>query len=145
MSFPTTAVITTNLDSSTDDPSLARADILDAVQKLNSIIADHNGADGVVVLDGSGFISTAQMPTTISVAGTQTISPTSGVVNIQSVLRLSSQSEAAIVALSTPQEGDLALCANLLSSNANVGGICVYNGTSWIGLPWTANVFVSMA
>ena len=145
MSFPTTAVITTNLDSSTDDPSLARADILDAVQKLNSIIADHNGADGVVVLDGSGFISTSQMPTTISVAGTQTISPTSGVVNIQSVLRLSSQSEAAIVALSTPQEGDLALCANLLSSNANVGGICVYTGAAWKAIPWTSNVFVSMA
>lgn len=145
MSFPTTAITTTNLDSSLDDPSLARADLLDAVQKLNSIIADRNAADGVLVLDGSGFITTARIPSTISVAGTQTISPTSGVVNIQSVLRLSSQSEAAIVALSTPQAGDMALCANLLTSGANVGGICVYNGTSWIGLPFTANVFVSMA
>lgn len=37
MTFPTANVVTTNLDNASDDPSLARADLLDAVNKLNLI------------------------------------------------------------------------------------------------------------
>lgn len=142
MSFPTTTVNTTNLDSNTDDPSLARVDLLDAVNKLNDIIANADAALGVPILDGSGYIKNSQLPATISAAGTQTLSPTSGIVNIQSVLRLVPQSQATIVALTSPQEGDMAICSNI--TTANVGGIAFYRGNVWVGLPWTANVFVSM-
>lgn len=144
MSFPTTTVITDNLDSAADDPSLARADLLDAVQKLNTIIDEADGADGVVVLDGSGFIKNAQIPATISSGGTMTLSPSTGIVNIQTLLRITPQTETVIVA-TTAQEGDIMLCANLLTSTANVGGIAFYTGTSWVGLPWSSNVFVSMS
>ncbi len=39
MAWPTVAVNTTNCDSDTDNPANARVDILDALQKLNQIIA----------------------------------------------------------------------------------------------------------
>ena len=145
MSFPTSTISTANLDSSADDPSLARVDLLDAVTKLNTIISEADTAYGVPILNSSGLIKSTQLPTTISAAGTQVLSPSTGIVNIQSILRISPQSEATIVALTGVQEGDMVLCANLISGNANVGGIAFYTGTSWVGLPWTANVFVPMS
>ena len=145
MTFPTTTVNTSNLDSATDDPSLARVDLLDAVNKLNEIISNADAAYGVGVLDGSGYIKSNQIPPTISVSGTMTLSPVTSIVNIQSILRLTSQTETAIVAVTGAQEGDIMLCGNLLTSGANVGGIAFYTGSSWVGLPWTANVFVALS
>lgn len=145
MAFPSSPVNTTNLDSSADDPSLARADLLDAVTKLNAIIDEVSTAGGVVVLDGSGYIDTAQLPATQTIGGTLTLAPSTEIVNIQSILRLSPKAEADILLIDTPIEGDIALCSNLLSSTANVGGIAFYTGTAWVGLPWSSNVFVSMS
>lgn len=65
MTWPTVAVNTTNCDSTGDSPSLFRADVLDAIQKLNLIIAspmpsgvmfDFAGASaptGFLLCDGS--------------------------------------------------------------------------------------------
>ena len=39
MTWPTVAVTTTNTDAGTDSPATARSDLLDALQKLNQIIA----------------------------------------------------------------------------------------------------------
>ena len=39
MTWPNTTVTTTNLDAGSDEPRLARADLLDAVEKLNQIIS----------------------------------------------------------------------------------------------------------
>jgi len=39
MTWPSGAVVTTNLDAGSDSPATARADLLDATQKLNQIIA----------------------------------------------------------------------------------------------------------
>lgn len=50
MTFPTAAVTTTNLDNNADSPLSARADLLDAVQKLNQIIA-HVTAFAATLLD----------------------------------------------------------------------------------------------
>lgn len=144
MTFPTSTVSTDHLDSSADDPSLARADLLDAVQKLNSIIDDADGAGGVAVLDGSGYIKTAQLPVTTTVSGTQILAPTTGVVNIQNVLRLSPLVKNSILAL-TPTEGDLVLCGNIATGSTNVGGLAIYDGTNWRALPFTANVFVTLS
>jgi len=145
MAFPTTTVNTTNLDSSTDDPSQARVDLLDAVTKLNTIIDEADTAFGVPTLSSAGTIQSNQIPATISAAGTQTLSPSTGIVNIQNVLRIAPQAESTIVALTDLQEGDMVICANLITANANVGGIAFYTGTDWVGLPWTSNVFVSMS
>lgn len=47
MTWPTVAVNTTNCDSTGDSPSLFRADVLDAIQKLNAIIASPPFGSGV--------------------------------------------------------------------------------------------------
>lgn len=50
MTYPTAAVTTTNLDDGTDSPATARTDMLDAVQKLNQMIA-HTTAFAATLLD----------------------------------------------------------------------------------------------
>jgi len=62
MAFPTTAIVTANLSSGTADPSLARVDLLQAVTDLNTIIAEKNTADGVVVLDENAQILATNCP-----------------------------------------------------------------------------------
>ena len=128
MAFPSTAISTANLDAGTDDPSLARADLLTAVTDLNSIITEANTAGGVVVLTSSGKIGTSQVPNTISATGTQVLSPSNGVVNIQNVLRLSTLTTARANALTTNTTGDIAMI-----SDGDTGSLCVavYDGTNW--------------
>lgn len=128
MAFPTSQIDTTNLDSATDNPSLARADLLDAVTALNSIIADNNSANGVLVLGSTGKITATQLPATITSTGTQVFNPTNGVVNIQNVLRLSSLTVAQANALTTNTTGDIAMI-----SDGDAGSLCVavYDGTNW--------------
>lgn len=50
MTYPTAAVVTTNLDAGTDSPASARTDLFDAVQKLNQMIA-HTSAFAAALLD----------------------------------------------------------------------------------------------
>lgn len=127
MAFPTASVTTTNLDAGTDDPSLARADLLDGVQKLNTIISEGGAANGVALLDASAKLSANQMPTTITATGVQVFNPSSGVVHIQDVLRLTSKTVAQLTALS-PNEGDIAYCSN---GNAGAKTMAIYDGTNW--------------
>ena len=129
MTFPTSQINTTNLDSGTDDPSQARGDLLNAVTALNTIIADAGLADGVCVLNGSGQVPSSQIPSTITAAGTTTFTPGTGIVNIQDRLRLTPLSNATIVALSDAQLGDIVIASNI---SANAGpGIAFYSGTAW--------------
>ena len=129
MAFPTgTSINTTNLDSGADDPSLARADIYNAVVALNNIIASADTADGVALLTASNKYDSTKFPTTIAVTGTQTIAPTSGIVNIQDVLRLTALPQSSITALASPQLGDISISTNADSGNA---AVCFYDGTDW--------------
>lgn len=50
MSYPTAAVNTTNADAGTDVPATFRSDVLDAIQKLNQMIA-HTSAFAATLLD----------------------------------------------------------------------------------------------
>jgi hypothetical protein len=143
MTFPTTPIVTDNLDSATDDPSLAREDLLDAVTKLNTIIAEAGLASGVSVLNGSGQVPTAQIPPTITTTGTLTLNPTSGVVNIQNVLRLTQLPTETILTFTGNVSGDMVMCSNVGNVASNPG-VAFYNGTAWRGLPFTANVFVNL-
>jgi hypothetical protein len=140
MTFPTSTIATANLDSATDNPSLARADLLQAVQSLNTIISEANTADGVVVLDGSGKISTARLPTTITVTGTQIIQPSTGFVNIRDVLRLTSQPKSDIDLIVDMVAGDIAYC-----SDGDAGDAClaVYDGTDWLRVVFGAAIATS--
>lgn len=130
MAFPSGTVISTlNLDSAADDPSLARADLYDLTVAVNSLIDSENSANGVVVLDGSGRLTSSMIPTTISVTGNQTLAPSTGVVKIDDLLRLPTQTLADLgTNHASPQAGDIVA---LSDGNAGAFGLAVYNGSAW--------------
>jgi len=129
MTFPTSTISTDNLDSAADNPSLARGDLLQAVQSLNSIITDANLAGGVVTLDALGRITTSQMPTTIAVTGTQVLQPSTGFVNIRDVLRLTAQPKSDIDLIVDMLAGDIAYCTD---GDSGAACLAVYNGSDWL-------------
>jgi hypothetical protein len=141
MTFPTTPINTTNLDSSTDNPASARVDILDAVQKLNTIIAEANTAGGVVVLTGSGRIPAGNLPDQITLAsGVQVINPASGIVNIRDVLRMQQMTTEDILALVAPEAGDIAFATD---GDSTAPALCIYDGDDWRTLSLSSLGFLS--
>lgn len=130
MAFPTTQVPTTNLDAGTDSPASARADLLLAVQHLNTIIDEANDANGVLVLNNSGQVPAANIPATLApTSGVLTLAPSSGRVKIEDVLRLQLLSTSTVENLSNIAEGDVVYCSDGDSGNPC---LAVYNGTDWL-------------
>jgi hypothetical protein len=130
MSFPTgTTISTVNLDSATDSPASARTDLLDTVNAVNDIIASENLANGVVVLNASGKLPSSTIPAQITLAsGVQIINPVDGVVNIRDVLRMQQMSTVDILALTTPQAGDIAFATD---GDSTAAALCIYDGDDW--------------
>lgn len=60
--WPAGPTDTTDTDAATDSPATARSDLLDAIQKLNLIIAARGIADGIAGLDSNGKTPQAQLP-----------------------------------------------------------------------------------
>lgn len=129
MAFPSgTTVPTTHLDSSTDSPALARADLLTAVEAVNDIIASENAANGVVVLNGSAELPTALLPQTVTKASFS-IEPSNRIVQIIDCLRLPAKNLADVADdLPSPQVGDLIA---LLDGDAGSPCLAMWNGTNW--------------
>lgn len=145
MPFPTSTISTDNLDSDTDNPATARGDLLDAVQKLNSIIAGAGTASNVVLSDGSNYISTSQIPPTITTSGTLTLSPGTGVVNIQDILRVTMYPVATILTITGNVSGDMIMCSNI-GNIANNPGIAFYDGNVnvWRTLAFGSSTFANI-
>lgn len=132
MTFPTTPIDTTNLDDSTDDPSLARVDLYDAVTKLNTIIDEANGANGVCVLNASGLVDANKLPQSITLAnGVQIINPVSGIVNIQDILRLTSRPTTDIldITTSTLTQGDITISSD--GGTSSTMCVAIFDGVFW--------------
>lgn len=64
MTMPTVAVVTTNLDAGTDSPASVRTDLLDAVQKLNQIMAHISAFAGTLLDDASAPAARATLGST---------------------------------------------------------------------------------
>ena len=130
MAFPTSQVDTTNLDDATDDPNLARVDLLDAVTKLNTIIDEAGDASGVCLLDSNGRVPSGQVPAIFSPTTTLTLAPGTNIVNIQDILRLTAQPKADILSLSTGTltMGDIAVVSD---AGGSLPTIALYTGSSW--------------
>lgn len=143
MSFPapTTQVSTANLDSGTDNPSLARADLLQAVTVLNEIVAGQNDINGVLTLDGFGKVPYNRLPQNIAWtgAGNQVIAPQNGVVEIQSVLRLSPLLKVEVQAIdtSTIASGCIAYCSDITTSTS---GLVIWDGSVWNTIEFTGTL-----
>jgi len=138
VAFPSgTTISTVNLDSSTDSPALARADLFNLAEAVNEIIASENTANGVVVLNSNGVISTSILPTNIQTA-TLSLSPVSGFVTVNQCLRLPPKFVADLAAdLPNAQRGDI------VSLNDGAGGspcLAMYDGTAWKRLALGATV-----
>lgn len=132
MTFPTGTVIsTTNVASPDSDPSLARADIYELIQAFNQLIASVNAANGVAKLDGNARVSTSLIPSTIVVPGDLDLQPSTGVVNINKVLRLAQIWTADLGgALGTTDNVAGDICY-LVDGDAGQPCLGVYTGTKW--------------
>lgn len=130
MTFPTgTQIATINLDSGSDSPASARADLLSAVETLNLVTAEVNTALNVVVLDSNGLLPDTAMPSTYAPSNNLTLAPTTGIVKIEDYLRLQIITKAAVLANTNMTIGDMALAADDLTGvNAK---LCMYDGTVW--------------
>jgi hypothetical protein len=132
MTFPTTAIDTTYLSSGSADPSQARGALYSAVTNLNTIVAEANTGNGVLVLQANGTIDATVLPSTIAPSGANlTLNPSTGIVKIQSILRLQDQPKATILATTAPVAGDLALANDVAGGPA----LCMYTGSAWKYLP----------
>ena len=130
MTFPTgNSVDTTNLSAGTGNPATARADLLNMANYVNAIIASANQALGTCVLNASGQIASSMVPAAFSPSGILTLSPATGKVKIEDVLRLQVHSKAQVLALTDNAVGDIVVSADdLTGANAQ---LCVYDGTVW--------------
>lgn len=133
MTFPTgQSVATTNVSSSSADPSLAREDIYNLITLFNQLVASANAAQGVLVLDAGAKVSATYLPGTYSTAsGGITLQPNSGVVSLQKVLRLSQIYTAdlgTVTGTTAPSAGDLCY---LVDGDAGQPCLGAYDGTKW--------------
>ena len=127
MTFPTQQIDTTHLDSGADDPSLARADLLLALQTINTILSTANSGYGVLVLQSDGTVNPTKLPGTLAPTGQLTLNPSNGIVKVQNILRLQ-QIPASVLLGLTATTGDVALCSDI---DAGGPAICLYDGTNW--------------
>jgi hypothetical protein len=128
MTFPTAAISTANLDSGSDNPANARADLLDLTQKVNTIISEANTAEGVLVLGADGKISTTQLPSNQVVTGIQILQPTDGIVQIRTVLRMFPIYTEDLIADFSPSQGDIAMT---IDGDAGNPALACYDGSAW--------------
>lgn len=63
MAWPTTTIVTTQMDAATDDPSQARAQIKQMADNVNAIKDMRGVADGIPSLDAGGKVPASQLPT----------------------------------------------------------------------------------
>lgn len=127
MAFPTGTVIdTTNLSTGTGDPSLARVDLYNMAVAVNTLIDGADAASGVALLTGAGQYDGSKFPTTIT--STTVLAPSTGVVNIQDVLRLTALTNTDISTLTGSQLGDIAISQD---SDGGDPALCVFDGTDW--------------
>jgi len=141
MAWPNTTINTTNLDSTTDSPASARADLYNAVVAVNDIIESRATANGIASLDSTARIPTAQINPNITSTGNISITLTSGSqrVNIKDLMNLVPQTVSQLTSY-TASTGDVSYC-----SNGDSGNVClaIYTGASWRRIAIGANISAS--
>jgi hypothetical protein len=141
MTFPTGQQInTSHLDSDSDDPSLARVDLLALAQAVNQIISGANAASGVMVLDSSALVPVTNINGYMQVQGDISLRPSTGVTNVRNVLRLNQLSVADLgsaVGTTSPTAGDVCY---LLDGDAGQACIGAYDGAAWRVLRFQTSV-----
>ncbi len=132
MAWPTndSNIDTSNLDAGTANPASARPNLKTALDEIKNIINGRNEASGVAGIDASSKISNAQLPDTIvsSSSTDLTLTPTTGTVNINSVLQMNPQSRSALYARSDLADGMIAMASD---GDSTVDTPVYYAGGVW--------------
>jgi hypothetical protein len=136
MAFPNNQINTSNLDSDARSPSQARIDLFNAVVALNTIIDGANDPNGVCVLSANGSIDGSQIPLTVNPTGTLVLAPSSGVVKIQDVLRLQTQTTEQVKSL-TGTVGDIVYTVD---GDGGAPCLAVYDGSAWRVLRFNTDI-----
>ena len=126
-------VITTNLDSGTDNPAAARPDLKAALDELKNVINGRATANGVAPLNASSKLDATYLPDEInsSSATALTLDPATGKVKLEEILNLKPQTAAQLNARTDQVTGDIAYCSDGGDDSAGVGCIAVYDGADW--------------
>jgi hypothetical protein len=126
-------VITSNLDSDTDSPALARPDLKAALDELVNVIDGRNTANGVVGLNASSKILATYLPDELNSTSGQNLvlDPATDKVRIEHILSLNPQTAAQLNARTDKVTGDIAYCSDGGDDSAGVGCVAVYDGADW--------------
>jgi hypothetical protein len=126
-------VSTTNLDSDTDSPALARPDLKAALDELVNVINGRNTANGVAGLNASSKILATYLPDELNSTSGQniTLDPATDKVAIEHIINLNPQTAAQLNARTDQATGDVAFCSDGGDDSAGVGCLAVWDGTDW--------------
>jgi hypothetical protein len=132
MAWPTNAnnIVTTNLDSGTDNPATARADLKAALDEITNIINGRNQASGVAGIDSNSKITNTQLPDTIisSSSTDLTLTPATGKLVLNSVFQLNPQTRAQLYDRSDLADGMIAMASN---GDSTIDTPVYYAGGVW--------------
>ena len=132
MTFPIgTTISTANVASADSDPSLARSDFFSLITAFNQLVSSVNQVYGAAVLDGNAQIPTANLPTTMNMTGTLTLTPSTGIVNVRNVLRLYTMFAddlGTVLGTTSNSAGDIVYLTDGDGGRPCLG---VYDGTNW--------------
>jgi len=132
MAWPTddTNIVTTNMDAGSDNPASARADIKAALDEIKNLINGRNQASGVAGIDASSKIANTQLPDTIisSSSTDLTFTPTTGCVNINSVIQLNPQTRSALYDRADKADGMIAMASD---GDSTIDTPVFYAGGVW--------------
>jgi len=143
MTWPTNSsnIVTTNLDSGTDSPAAARANLKTALDELANVINGRNQASGVAGLNASSQISASQIPNELnSTSGNDiTLDPATSIVTVENIIKLTPQTTAQLNAQSGLADGMIAFCSDA-GDSAGVGIPVYYTGGQWKSMIDGANI-----
>ena len=107
-------IVTTNLDAGSDNPASARPNLKTALDEIKNLINGRNQASGVAGIDASSKITNTQLPDTIvsSSSTDLTLTPTTGCVNINSVIQLNPQTRSALYDRTDKADGMIAIASD---------------------------------
>ena len=131
MTFPTLPIDTANLDSDSADPSLARVDLLQAVESLNTIMDEAGTAFGVALLNSAGTIAQNQVPASLIPNENLVLAPSTGMIVVNGQLRIQTVNRSTLVQITSGVAGDIALCSDADTSPV----LCIFDGADWKYLP----------
>ena len=122
-------VSTANVNSASDNPSLARADIEAAFLELIKVIDGRGVANGVASLDSTTKVPAAQLPSTLtSTTGNISLQPANERVSVSSFVNLAPVAYASLPA--SPAKGDIAYLTTNGAGDTKEQ-LVFYNGTDW--------------